>query len=521
VSGRTENDSGAEASGETVSAAGLGDRQFRHRIGGVVDFAICMLDTNGIVRSWNKGAEYIKGYAEDEIVGEHFSCFFTPEDRAAGLPAEALRTARTSGRLESEGWRVRKDGSRFWALAVMNAVYDEAGTVAGFIKITRDITERKTAEERLRESERRLRMLIASIRDYAIFMLDADGIVTNWNTGAERFKGYTAAEIVGRHFSCFYTEEDRAAGMPARALRTAMLEGTYESEGWRVRKDGSRFLASVVIDPIRDESGNLVGFAKVTRDITERYEARRLLEAAREQLFQSRKMEAIGQLTGGVAHDFNNLLTVVLGNAQLARMAVDGARRDRHLDAIERAAHRGQSLIRQLLVFSHRQRFHPDIFSPAERLRGMSELIGGSLREDIELDLDLGGSGSPPWPVKVDPGQFELAILNICLNARDAMPNGGRLRISVRNAAGLEDRRTGLRGDFVVIAITDTGTGIAPDALPYVFDPFFTTKEVGEGSGLGLAHVLGFAQQSGGAVTADSPAGQGTTITVYLPAAMT
>ncbi len=520
MSGRTESGVAAEGAGKTVPEGGEPTGPpARRRVAVDVDFAVCMLDSDGVVRNWSKGAERVEGYTAGEIVGMPFSCFFTPEDRAVGVPAEALRVVRASGRWESEGWRVRKDGSRFRALAVMDAVYDAAGTVAGFVATTREITERKAAEDRLGESERRFGMLVAGIHDYAIFMLDPDGIVSNWNAGAERFKGYTAEEIVGKHFSCFYIPEERAAGMPAQALRTALREGTYEAEGWRVRKDGSRFFASIVIDPIRDEHGRLIGFAKVTRDITERLEAQRLLEAAREQLFQSRKMEAIGQLTGGVAHDFNNLLTVILGNAQLARTAADGARRERYLDAVEHAAHRGESLIRQLLVFSQRQLFHPEIFQPAERLRGMSALLVRSLRDNIALELDLGAPGDPPWPVQVDPGQFELAILNICLNARDAMTEGGRLRIAVRNAAGLEDRRTGLHGDFVVIALSDTGHGIEPDALPYVFDPFFTTKEVGEGSGLGLSHVLGFVRQSGGAVTADSPAGQGATITIYLPAA--
>jgi PAS domain S-box-containing protein len=246
----------------------------------VIDYAIYMIDTDGRVLSWNSGAARLKSYRAEEVVGQPFAIFFTPEDQARELPVKALETAARAGRFETEGWRVRKDGTRFWALVVVDPVRDHDGQLIGFAVVTRDMTERELEQHRQLESERRFRHLVQAVIDYAIFQLDKDGVVATWNVGAERIKGYTANEIIGRHFSCFYTEEDKAAGVPARALATADKEGRFEAEGWRVRKDGTHFWASVVIDAIRSDSGELIGFAKVTRDITERMETQRILREA-------------------------------------------------------------------------------------------------------------------------------------------------------------------------------------------------------------------------------------------------
>jgi diguanylate cyclase (GGDEF)-like protein/PAS domain S-box-containing protein len=246
------------------------DNQFRLLVNSVVDYAIYMLDPNGLVMTWNLGAERIKGYTADEIVGCHFGLFCAVEDRMAGMPAHCLKMARRDGRFETECWRIRKDGTRFWASVVIETIHSEDGLFLGFAKVTHDITERCQAQIALRESERQFRLLVNSVTDYALYMLDRDGIVTSWNTGAQRIKGYTAEEIIGQHFSQFFTDADRSANIPMRCLQTATAEGRFEAEAWRVRKDGSLFWANVVLDPIHDETGALLGFAKITRDVGDR-----------------------------------------------------------------------------------------------------------------------------------------------------------------------------------------------------------------------------------------------------------
>ncbi|WP_338106288.1 PAS domain S-box protein [Ramlibacter henchirensis] len=293
--------------------------RLRHFISSVADYAIYMLSPTGEVVSWNLGAQRFKGYEPHEIIGKHFSNFYTLEDRVRGVPERALELARTTGKFEAEGWRVRKDGSRFWASVVIDPIRDEKGELIGFTKITRDITDKREAQKALRMSEERFRMLVQGVTDYAIYLLSPSGEITNWNAGARRIKGYDEPEVLGSHFSRFYTDEDREKGVPANALRIASETGRYEAEGWRCRKDGTRFWAHVVIDAIRDEEGVLVGFAKITRDITERKQAAEQLEKTREALFQSQKLEAIGKLTGGVAHDFNNLLNVLTNGLSMLR----------------------------------------------------------------------------------------------------------------------------------------------------------------------------------------------------------
>ncbi len=242
------------------------ERRFRLLVEGVVDYAIYMLNPHGIITNWNAGAKPIKGYEAEEVVGHHFEMFYPPEDREAGMPARSLETARNKGKFETEGWRLRKDGTKFYASVVIDALYEE-GQLIGFAKITRDITERVKVADALKESERHFRLLVSGVTDYALYMLDPNGIVTNWNAGGQRIKGYSPEEIIGQHFSRFYSDADQAAGRPARALRLALENGRYEEEGWRVRKDGTFFWASVVIDPIRDDDNKLLGFAKITRDI--------------------------------------------------------------------------------------------------------------------------------------------------------------------------------------------------------------------------------------------------------------
>lgn len=496
------------------------DELFRILVQGVVDYAIFLLEPTGRVATWNPGAARMKGYAADEIIGQHFSRFYTAEAKAAGMPERALRTARETGRFEHEGWRVRKDGTQFWASVVIDAIRDDSGRLIAFAKITRDITERLIAQEALRQSEERFRILIQGVTDYAIYMLDPQGHITNWNVGGERIKGYSEKEIIGQHFSRFYTEEDKAAGLPARALRTAAEAGRFEHEGWRVRKDGTRFWASVVIDPIRDKSGKLVGFAKVTRDMTEKKRTDEALEATRVALAQSQKMEAVGQLTGGVAHDFNNLLTAITNGLDLlARPLRDEVQKQRIIDGAMRAAERGAKLTQQLLAFARRQPLRPQTHDLNRLIIGFEPVFRRACSESVSVEMALAPG---QLPVMVDAAQFETALLNLVVNSRDAMPHGGRLSIATERVAIDRARAAQLgeisSGDYVLVTVRDTGTGMSRQVLDRAFEPFFTTKQVGKGSGLGLSQVYGFIAQSGGHAAIESQRGKGTAVCLYFPA---
>jgi PAS domain S-box-containing protein len=491
--------------------------RFQLLVESVKDYAIYLLDADGRVASWNAGAQRFKGYTADEIIGQHFSVFYTEEDRASGLPARALQTAEREGRFEAEGWRVRKDGTLFWTHVVIDPVLGEGGRTIGYAKVTRDVSEKRGAQQALYESEQRFRLLVQGVQDYAIYMLDPEGNISNWNAGAEAIKGYRAEEIVGRHFSVFYTPEDQAAGAPAAALATALREGQFRGEAQRVRKAGERFWANVVIDPIRDEHGQLLGFAKVTRDVSEKRRTEAELEHSRQALFQAQKMEAIGRLTGGVAHDFNNLLTVIRASADfLRRPNLSPEKRERYVQAIAETAERATVLTGQLLAFARRQPLQPEVFDINGRLRGLMQIIGTTIGSSIALQIDLPEEAQL---VEADPSQFETAILNIVINARDAMPRGGRIRVSATAVDALPAVRghAAAIGAFVAVAVTDTGDGIAPETLARIFEPFFTTKPVDKGTGLGLSQVHGFAKQSRGDIDVRSEVGVGTTFTLYLP----
>jgi PAS domain S-box-containing protein len=367
------------------------------------------------------------------------------------------------------------------------------------------------------DSERRFRLLVEGVVDYAIYMLDPSGIVTNWNAGAERIKGYAPAEIIGQHFSRFYTDADRNNGKPARALKIARESAHYVEEGWRVRKDGSFFWASVIIDPIRDDDGTLIGYAKITRDITERREAQLTLERVQQQLAESQKMDALGQLTGGVAHDFNNLLMIVSGHIHTLKKKAEGdPKAMRAAQAIEIAAERGANLTRQLLTFARRQRVNPESIDVRQRIEAIRDVLNSGSGGGVALLIDL---PHDTWPITVDVAELEVALVNLVMNSRDAMPDGGAVTIGAENVSVVEEGGIVSPGDYVAIAVKDTGVGIPPDVLAKVFEPFFTTKPVGKGTGLGLSQVYGFAHQAGGAVRIASELGSGTTITILLPRA--
>ena len=382
-------------------------------------------------------------------------------------------------------------------------------------QLVHQIAERERVEGRFQH-------LVEGVQDYALYMLEPDGIVSNWNTGAQRIKGYLASEIVGRHFETFYTPEDRAAGVPARALDTARRSGKFEAEGQRVRKDGSRFWASVVINRIDGADGRLLGFAKITRDISERRAAQEELMRAQGQLAQAQKMEGIGQLTGGVAHDFNNLLTVILGNLETAQRASstnpDPGRLARALEHATLGAQRAASLTQRLLAFSRRSPLDPKPVDANRLVSGMSDLLRRTLGEQIVVETVLPGG---LWRIHADPNQLESAILNLAVNARDAMPAGGSLTIETANAyldeAYAATQTEVAPGQYVVISIGDTGIGMDHETMAHAFEPFFTTKDIGHGTGLGLSQVYGFAKQSGGHIKLFSEPGHGTTVKLYLP----
>ncbi len=499
-----------------LTAQAIEAERFRHFIVSVTDYAIYTLSPEGVVITWNAGAQRFKGYREDEIVGRHFSVFYTAEEQARGRPLHALDLARNSGKFEDEGWRVRKDGTRFWASVVLDPIWDDAGELLGFTKITRDITAQRAAQEELHASEERFRLLVQGVTDYAIYMLSPEGEVTNWNEGARRIKGYQAEEVVGKHFSMFYTPEDQAAQAPLVALGTALKEGRFEREGWRVRKDGTRFWANVVIDPIHDATGKLLGFAKVTRDITERRLAAEQLERTRESLFQSQKLEAIGKLTGGIAHDFNNLLNVVMNGLDILRTVGDRTVQSRAMDAMERAAQRGAALTQQLLAFARQQPLRREAHDIGRVIRSFDAVLHRAVPSRMRLRVRI----EPELPsVLIDPTQFEAALLNLVVNARDAMPDGGEVTIDVRTAR-LADGEVGqlAAGAYVAVTVADAGTGMPPETLARAIEPFFTTKQVGKGTGLGLSQAYGLAQQCQGDMTIKSVMGEGTTVALYFPA---
>ena len=356
--------------------------------------------------------------------------------------------------------------------------------------------------------EQRYRTLVEAITDYAIYMLDRDGVVTSWNPGAQRLKGYSEAEIVGRHFSTFYTEEDRAEDLPARALQISEQEGRFEREGWRLRKDGSRFWANVIIDPIRNPDGQLVGFAKITRDISEK-------RAAQEAMFQAQKMEAVGQLTGGLAHDFNNLLTAILGSLEIAKKRAVRADVADLIDNAIQGAQRGANLTQRLLAFSRRQELQLASVDVGALVAGMTELM----RRTIGPEVVIATQFSPDLPrVRTDANQLESALLNLVVNARDAMPDGGQIVV----AADLRTVPKGAipsSGDYLCLSVRDQGEGMDTQTLANATTPFFTTKGVGKGTGLGLPMVHGLMAQSGGQLVLKSTRGEGTTAELWLPLA--
>jgi PAS domain S-box-containing protein len=487
------------------------ERDFRMLVQSVTDYAIFMLDPEGIVVSWNAGAERIKGYKAHEIIGQHFSRFYTEEARAEGVPQRALVTAAREGKFEAEGWRVRKDGSRFWASVVIDPVRDDAGRHVGFAKVTRDITERREAQDALAESAALGRGIIDTALD-AFIQVDDTGTVLEWNVQAEEVFGWSRQEAVGKSLGrLILPRSERARRW--RGLERFLRTGEARIRGRRVqmqarRRDGKEITVELSITALR--RGQRYVFNGFIRDLTEKL-------AAEEQLHHALKMETIGQLTGGVAHDFNNLLTAIIGNLEvLVTKLPERGSAARYLEAALRAAWRGSGLTEQLLAFSRRQKIRPEIVSVDRLLRNVAVLCQKAVGEGVEILLR---SQENLWTCRIDPGQFEAALLNLAANARDAMDGSGRLTIAAEGVViGATDAELAA-GEYVVVSVTDTGCGMSKDVLARVFEPFYTTKEVGKGTGLGLSQVYGFSKQCGGTARIESKVRKGTTVRIYLPRA--
>jgi len=500
------------AGGAVMESVGL----YQLLVESVRDYAIFALDTGGHVLSWNAGAQRLKGYTRDEIVGRHFSIFYPEVDKAARKPEWELEVAERDGRVEDEGWRIRKDGTRFWANVVITALRDEQGRLVGFAKVTRDLTERKRTEESLRESERRFRLLVQNVKDYAIFLLDPEGRVSSWNEGAERIKQYTEAEIVGQHFSVFYPSED--PGKPARMLEAARREGRVEDEGWRIRKDGTRFWADVVITALHDERGKLVGFTKVTRDLTERHEAEQLaLETARRAAEAEASNRAKSEFLATMSHELRTPLNAIGGYVDLLAIGVGGEVSEvqrGYLDKIQRSQRHLLTIINDLLNFSRLEAGRIDFEVRRMPLRESAYTVATmlepqALEKQVTLRVDVCPDGVAAM---ADPPRVEQIILNLCSNAVKFTPQGGRVEVRCEE-----------RGRQVAVEVSDTGVGIPPDQVERIFEPFvqlgrgLTSQH--EGTGLGLAISRDLARGMGGDLTAVSTLGKGSTFTLTLPAA--
>jgi PAS domain S-box-containing protein len=485
---------------------------FRLLVESVKDYAIFKLDTAGRIATWNLGAERIKGYKADEIIGKHFSIFYPPEDVAAGKTERELSIVTREGRFEEEGWRVRKDGSRMWASVTITALRNSHGDLVGFAKVTRDLTDRRIAEE----ETRRFRVLVESVKDYAIFMLDTTGHVTTWNLGAERIKGYKASEIIGKHFSIFYPPEEIAAGKTERELEIATREGRFEEEGWRIRKDGSRMWANVTITALRNPEGELIGFAKVTRDLTERRQADenlRALAAEKAALAEKTKIQEFQErFLAILGHDLRNPLASINIGAGVLRQRLNDPVALRITNRMRESSLRMSRMIEQILDLTR------------ARLAGGLELNPRplDLRDTIarvveELHVAHPSRSvtvtSPPLAGTWDKDRLEQVFSNLVGNA---LAYGDPEKpVVVRGR---------IEGRFVVVDVHNEGSPIPEDLQAAIFNPFRrgqqdspSSKRAGLGLGLYISKEVTLAH--GGDITVRSTATEGTTFQVTLPAA--
>jgi PAS domain S-box-containing protein len=493
-----------------------GEGLYRVLVESARDYAIFALDAAGHIITWNEGAERIKGYTRDEIVGQHFSVFYPPEDIAAGKPDRELADAIRDGRVEDEGWRIRKDGSAFWADVVITVLRDESGAVAGFAKITRDLTERRNAALALGRSEEQLRLLVQSVRDYAIFRLDVNGRVASWNTGAEAIKGYRPDEIIGSHFSAFYTPEDVAAGKPARALGIAAETGIYADEGWRVRRDGTSFWASVVISPLRAADGTVIGYAKVTRDLTERRAAQqRAISDARRVGEAEAASRMKSEFLTVMSHELRTPINATIGYAQLIDAGIGGSVTEQQRDYVARICTSQQHLLRiinDLLDYGRiaAKKITLDV-SPVPMQFVVDAVLPMVEPQAATKGIELRCARSPSdVVVRADRIKAEQILLNLLSNAVKFTPAGGRISVT-----------TSADGAWGRVAVRDTGPGIPADKAEAIFEPFVqlgrSLASGHQGTGLGLAISRDLAREMGGDVEVETTPGAGATFTIKLP----
>jgi PAS domain S-box-containing protein len=516
-----------ENGGEGKENLRKSEERFKLLVESVRDYAIFMLDPKGHVLTWNAGAERFKGYRAQEIIGQHFSRFYPPEEVARGLPEHELQVASKEGSFEDEGWRVRKDGSLFWANVVITAMRDTDGELVGFAKVTRDLTQRRAHEEDLRRSEERFRLLIEGVADYAIFMLDPNGRVSTWNMGAERIKGYAANEIIGQHFSIFYPQEAKDSGWPDHELRVAAEKGKFVDTGWRLRKDGTTFWANVTITALRADAGQLLGFAKLTRDLTQakRAEAMETANQQREEMLDAeRNARMVAQratrlkdeFLATLSHELRTPLSAILGWTQLL-LRPDASKgpeeQKRAIEIIDRNARAQVKLIDDLLDLSrvmtgklrldlHQVSLGSIVEAAVDSARPSADVKGIRLKAILSSNQDI---------VSADSARLQQVVWNLLTNAIKFTPKGGQVQVLLQRV-----------NSHLELSVSDTGVGIPANYLPHVFDRFSqkdssTTRAFG-GLGLGLAIAKQLVELHGGSIRAASLGeGRGATFSVQLP----
>jgi PAS domain S-box-containing protein len=503
------------------------EERFKLLVETIRDYAIFMLDPAGNVLTWNAGAERFKGYRPQEIIGQHFSRFYPREALERGLPAHELEVASKTGVFEDEGWRVRKDGTLFWANVVITAMRNAHGELVGFAKITRDLTQRRAHEEDLRRSEERFRLLVEGVAEYAIFMLDPNGRVASWNSGAERIKGYTADEIIGQHFSVFYPQEAKDSGWPDHELQVAAEKGSFTDIGWRLRKDGTTFWANVTLTALRDDKGKLLGYAKLTRDLTEakRIEAIQSVNQQREEMLDAERNARMtaqratrlkDEFLATLSHELRTPLSAILGWTQvLLRGATPKGPEEqkRGIEIIDRNARAQVQLIDDLLDLSrimtgklrldlHQISFTNVVEAAVDSAKPAADAKGIRLKAILGAGRDI---------VSADSTRLQQVVWNLLTNAIKFTPKGGQIQVLLQCV-----------NSHLELSVSDTGIGIPANYLPHVFDRFSqkdtsTTRAFG-GLGLGLAICRQLVELHGGTITAVSEGeGRGATFSVHLP----